>query len=178
MNKLLISGGFFPLWFFIRKIFLTLFHKGHNFNPSFWNPPHHVLHMFLDFSVAPKKFPPPHLLLTANLSLTLVCASSAASRWFSQDLPAKRCEERTKCFLLSGSMWCVPLTLALPGCGGQGETSAQIYSWLVVYSILGFVFFVFWLFHPVSLQGEKVEQRTSGKENGESWEIRNIKNSL
>lgn len=39
------------------------------------------------------------------------CGSSAASCWFSQDLPVKRCEGGTKCFLLSGSM------------------SARIYSW-------------------------------------------------
>lgn len=144
----------------------SFFYLFWNFNPSCLEP------------TTPEKFPtpplPPPLVFKDNLSLTRVCASSAASIWFSQDPPAKRCEGRSKCFLLSGST-CVPLwlwlRLAVGGWGG-GETSAQIYSWLFVDSVV-----VFWLFFfsLVSLQGEKVEQKTRRKENGGgSCEIANM----
>lgn len=90
------------------------------------------------FPLLQKSSPPSPLLLMANLRLTLVCASSAASRWFSQDLPAKRCEGQTKCFLLFGSMQCVLFWLWSAWLGG--ETSAQIYSCCL--STVGFFCFL------------------------------------
>lgn len=58
------------------------------------------------------------------------------SLWLSEDLPAKRCEGGTKCFLLSiNNVLYACMALGLPGCGRQRrELSAEIYQLLNLFN--------------------------------------------